>query len=369
MREEAVFDFRMAAKAKTKDNLTSVKRREISILYHDRTVGFEKKRPTFWFVWDYSAGWLLAFWIFLKSMWKIWKSVPFSEAVKIWRNLRNRKKHISKQRRQMGDMKTAFFNRSSPLLQHLCQNIANAAALDDIYNSNASFYWFDNKQIIPLSAKTDAIAHFYFNCPNAQAVRNRYRGVGEQFREAIIELLSRKNKIRVLSIACGSAQTLFHQITLMAVEGVDISKVELTLTDISSESLALARARAVESGLASKVKFVQAPFRHLSKKLDGEYDIIEACGIVDYLSDLYVATLFRQVHFLLNGGGYFITSNMNRTHAARILTWTYNWEIVYRSPDELADILWRNNFQKIKVFIEPWHIHPYAVARKSFNIY
>jgi len=40
-----------------------------------------------------------------------------------------------------------------------------------------------------------------------------------------------------------------------------------------------------------------------------------------------------------SSGGAFLTSNMNRTHAAYLLKKNYNWDILYRSPEELADSL------------------------------
>lgn len=331
-------------------------------------VDFERNNPIFWFLWDYSLGLLLAFWIFIKSMYKIWKDVSISKTIKILRYPKKRKKHIRKGRENLKDMRTMFFNRNSRLLQHFCQNVTNASALDDVYNSNRNFHWSSGKSIIPLSAKIDSVARFYLNCPNGQAVRNRYKGVGVQFEKAVKELLSKKDKISILSIACGSAQSLICRISQMVANGFDSHRFELILTDISEESLVLAKNRAIQGGISSSVRFVKSSFQDIPVILnEHKYDIIEACGILDYLPDVYVIMLLKLAYSLLNKGGFLITSNMNKTRGARILTWTYNWEIIYRTSEELLKHLQKTDFQNIKIFTEPWNIHLYVVVKKIFN--
>lgn len=337
----------------------------ILFLNKEDNASFEKRRTFWWCAWDCTFGFVLALWIFIKSMAKIWSSIPLRKAIRIFFNSKERRKFVRRERSRLRGMKTVFFNRNSPLLQHFCKNVTSAAALDDVYNSNMNFRWPRGEALVPLSTEIDPVGQFYLNCPNGQAVRNRCRGVMDQFESALEEVLSRKGEAKVLSVACGSAQAVIHKTSLMMDEGLDKKKVSFTLTDADEEPLSLAKTRAEQAGILDRVNLVQTHFKDLQKTLEGEkYDIIEACGIADYLPENLLLLLFGLVNSLLEDRGHFITSNMRKTRGSLFLTWTYNWPILYRSPEELHTILKNSNFQSPKVFVEPWGIHMYATARK-----
>jgi 2-polyprenyl-3-methyl-5-hydroxy-6-metoxy-1,4-benzoquinol methylase len=329
-------------------------------------ISFEKNHPFFWLFWDYTLGFVLAFWIFLKSMFKIWKSLTFREAIKILFNSKERKNFIRKERDKLRGMKTIFFNQNSPLLQHFCENVTNAAALDDVYNSSYAFRWANGEKIIPLSEKIDPLGQFFLNCPNGQAVRNRCRGVMYEFQEAAKEILKKRREVRVLSIACGSSQAIVNQSSIMVNRGMNKDNFIFTFTDMEQEPLDLARIRAEQGGLSDQVEYIKTHFKNLPEILRGrKFDIIEACGIDDYLPRKNLLELFRFVNLILEKGGVFITSNMKETRGALLLTWTYNWPIIYREPEDLHEVLVEANFQSPKVYLEPWGIHMYATAHKT----
>ena len=322
--------------------------------------GFEKDRAWFWFGFEHTIGWLLAEYIELKSYRIALQSLSQPEAF-VGSNSNSedlltqvRQGFGSKRATKLFQMRTRGFNASSPLMQHFCENVALAEALDDVYNARGSFS-LNGQRIYPLTAPPDSWSDFYLNCPNAQAVRNRYRQVArlyEQFGGG-----------RTLSIACGSAQPLIHAIHALKMNGQS-QGVELVLTDISQTSLDIARQRAEQAKITDQVSYHKASFASLPKLFAGEkFDVVEACGILDYLPDEHVVALVRFALASLTKEGRIIVSNMSETRGAQLLRKTYNWSIRYRTPERLGQLIKAAGGKDIEVFIEPWGIHPVATAK------
>ena len=327
--------------------------------------GFEKNLSKFWLCFEWTIGWLLAEYIKSKSL-KIVLEDLKQRGETISDNGREMDQKLTKARYAFGSkriaklfqLKTRGFNYSSPLMQHFCKYVAQAEALDDVYNALGSFS-LNGKRVYPKSASPDLWSRFYLGCPNAQAVRNRYR--------LVARLYEQFGSGRTLSIACGSAQSLIHTTHALKENGSDRG-IKLFLTDISEDSLALAYGRAIEAGIEDQVSCHRISFLGLLKKFAGEkFDIIEACGILDYLSDDNAVTLLKFALRSLDDNGKIIVSNMNKTRGANLLRKMYNWEINYRSPEELSQLINRAGGKEVKVYIEPWEIHPVAIASYDNN--
>lgn len=321
--------------------------------------GFEKVWPGFWFMFDWSVGWLLAEWIRIKSLRVVLQNLSLPEDfVQVGQNngeaLHQARQSFGSNRvEELFEMRTRGFNAGSRLMQHFCKHVAEAGSLDDVYNALGSFCW-NGKRVLPLGASPDCWSNFYLNCPNGQAVRNRYRQVAR--------LYYGLGGGRTLSIACGSAQPLIHALQALKLDGRN-QDTELVLTDASPNSLAIAESRAEEAGVRDQVFCRRIFFTKLGKELGNEkFDIVEACGIFDYLSDDQVITLLNFAFGSLNPNGKIIVSNMNRTRGANVLLKMYNWPINYRSPEELGCLIKRAGGQNIKIYVEPWNIHPVATA-------
>ena len=98
---------------------------------------------------------------------------------------------------------------------------------------------------------------------------------------------------------------------------------------------------------------------------DEKFDLVEACGILDYLDGRPLSFLLKfALGDILKETGAIIVSNMAKTRAANLLRKMYNWEIVYREQDELGRLIEEAGGKNIKIFVEPWGIHPVATATK-----
>lgn len=321
--------------------------------------GFERAHRIFWFIFEWTLAQILAWWIQRKSIRLIKKNLSEQE-LESWKTVEGRRQILAECRRNFGkkriaelfELRTRLFNWSSPLLQHFCRHVANAPALDDVYNATSSFS-FNRQTVWPESAKPDVFSRFFLSCPNGQAVRNRYR--------TVVGLCKETGGGDRLSIASGSAQPLIHANYELQRQGR--GDTELLLTDIDDAPLALAKRRTEQAGISDRVSFLQASFKCLPKRLAGKkYDVVEACGIFDYLSDKQSLFLLDLMLRFLRPGGKIIISGMAETRGADLLRKIYNWEIIYRSPNEFADLVKMAGGKNVKIYIEPWGIQYVAVA-------
>lgn len=325
-------------------------------------VGFEKKNSWFWFIFEWTIGWLLAEYIRVKSL-KVALNCSNKPESFIDENGNGKDLILDRARQSFGprrlkalfELRTFGFNASSPLLQDFCRHAAEAESLDDVYNAIGSFKW-GGQSIYPISAPPDRWSNFYLDCPNGQSVRNRYRQV--------VKLYEQFGGGRTLSIACGSAQPIIHALHDLKARGQG-EKTKLILTDVREESLALAFKRAEQAGVADCVNCERISFLRLTDHfINQSFDVVEACGILDYLADDRAIVLIKFALNALSDQGQIIISNMNRTRAANLLLKMYNWPIIYRTPEEFGQLIIKASGKNIKIYVEPWGIHLVATATR-----
>ncbi|MFH0854890.1 MAG: hypothetical protein V1891_05415, partial [bacterium] len=329
----------------------------IEIIKCKKEEGYEKDFSWFWFLYRYTVGKWLGDRVERKT-WKIIEENLSEEQRKGLADPQKRGKILEKFRRSktiqdIFRVRTFAFNYHSPLMQHFCEQIASVGALDDVYNANGSFC-LNGKVTWPKSASADNWSWFHLNCPNGQAVRNRYR--------LVVSLYQEIGGGDTLSIACGSAQPLIHATKLLKERGKG-ADAKLLLSDIDQKALDMARFRAEEAGIANQVEYLKESFFKLKKRLAGKkFKVVELCGILDYLKDRLALSLFEiAFDFLNSSNGYVIASNMSQTSEADLLKGMYNWEIDYRSPQEFITLIKKAGGENIKLYIEPWGIHPVAL--------
>lgn len=247
-------------------------------------------------------------------------------------------------------IKTKLFNQDSSFMQYFCRHVANAQALDCVYNATEKFSW-NGRTIQPLEIASDRYACFYMNCPIGQSVRNRC--------QLVSYLVQKIGGGKMLSVACGSAQPMIHATWELARKGKEVS---LLLSDVKQDSLDIARERVFQAGIQDHVFYLKSNSFALRNKLKGQkFDCIEMCGIFDYLTDKYVLRLLEFALSVLNQDGEVIVSNMiNACGAAGILRKMYNWEIITRTPLRLGQLIDQVGGKNIKVYEEPWGIFSVA---------
>lgn len=264
-------------------------------------------------------------------------------------------------RRNFGDARApeiysvnpAVFMLNTTVISHFRRHVANAPALDDVYNVLGSFQ-LGGKKVWPFSGKPDIFSKLHLSVPKGQGVRNRYRQVMRAYKET--------GGGKTLSIACGSAQPLIQAASELIREGKG-KDIHVTLTDMDDFSLELARKRTEQSGISDRVCLKKASFSELVNLLKKEkFDVIEVCGLYDYFLDKQVMKMVKMVLEGLKPDGTLIASAMSETPFANLLRRIYNWEIVYRTPYAFGQLIEDAGGKKVNVYVEPWKIYMVATA-------
>lgn len=203
-------------------------------------------------------------------------------------------------------------------------------------------------------------AHFWESSViNAHALRNRLKLVKKELKKIILEKKS-DQKIRILSLASGSARGVIEVLAELR----DLN-IEARFVDISRDALGYSRALAEEYRVADKITWIRSDVRNVEKFCrDWQPDIVEAVGLFDYLSDDDAVRLIGKVYKTLNKNGTLIISNVIENPEERFVKEIVNWDMIYRDPDQLAELLIKGgvNPRYCKIICEPIGFHAIAAA-------
>lgn len=224
-------------------------------------------------------------------------------------------------------------------------------ALDIIYN-----YSFGGKRTI--GGRVD---DFWIGMINAQAVRNRLKVVKQELRKAILAHAD-KEEVRLLSLACGSAQGVIEVIAELKAEGI---RTRVLLLDSDLTALDYAEKLAFRHGVFDQVETVCGNVLRsagISRKF--QPDVVEMLGMLDYLSSETAIKLIGNIRRSLKVNGVFLTCNIAPNAEMHFLRHVINWDdMIYRSSGELAEIIEGAGFTDYVILYEPHGIHGVVVAQ------
>lgn len=194
---------------------------------------------------------------------------------------------------------------------------------------------------------------------NAMAVRNRLVLV----EKILLELIRKLNcpEVVLASVGCGSARSVIEAVTSLNGKVA----VNLIFVDPSKDALAYSKKLAESHGLDNNVRYI----RGMASNLPNEpmVDIIEMVGLLDYFLNPAAIKLLKTVRRALKPGGYLVTCNIIPNLEQPFVRKGINWEMTYRSPEQLTQILHESGFspENINLIVEPLQIHCLAICRKS----
>ncbi len=174
---------------------------------------------------------------------------------------------------------------------------------------------------------------YALSCPAAQQYRNL---VNYQALQVIETFRIASQKPRVLSLACGSCRDIWSiQIFLK-----EFSSGEIILTDLDSEALEFSRARL--KSIEGKLQFLQGNLIQVLPTLEssGEFDLVVAGALFDYLSKPVAKYLIKHVYkYLLKPNGKFIFTNIVKGNSYRTFVEYFgNLILIERDEKEVLDI-------------------------------
>ncbi|HDQ16770.1 MAG TPA: hypothetical protein ENN31_01445 [Candidatus Vogelbacteria bacterium] len=243
-------------------------------------------------------------------------------------------------------MNSLFFDGLGRVCREIKEGAASWKALDLIYG---------------YSSTGNLVDDFWVNMMNAQAVRNRLEMVKGYLMDSSLEVARDGQEVRIMSLACGSAQAVIEILVTLKQLGIPARAM---LIDRDSTALDYAAKMARNRGI--DVELVLASVSQVKKySQDFQPQIIEMVGLMDYLSSQKAKELTQLIHTSLPEGGWYITANIISNIERWFLYWVINWQMVYRQPEELREIVdevFGSPCCDLK--LDPLGIHAVVIARK-----
>ncbi len=205
------------------------------------------------------------------------------------------------------------------------------------------------------------IDEFYWFGLNCQALRNRLKLVKDELRSAISRI-DNGREIRILSLACGSAESVLE---MMAEAKAMNKKIQAILVDIDGDALERARATARHYGIDGQITIYKG---HIYDAIESSYQfkpqIVEMMGFLDYIEQKDAIYWVSKIREIIEPDGFLITCNISPNIEQHFLKWVINWPMVYRSPKDFDDIARKAGFTDFRLIYEPLKIHGLLVAKK-----
>ncbi len=177
------------------------------------------------------------------------------------------------------------------------------------------------------------IEDYALNSAMAQQHRNKLQRQAEIILNTLLNGRSAQN---ILSVGCGGCRDIVKISKYIA----DIP-CDLVLHDIDNDALELSKKRL--AGLRGNVHLVSGNFLQALRKTEqsGPFDLILAGGLFDYLSDKHISFFLKYVlSKLLKQQGVLFFTNVKTDNPYRVWQeYLANWKLVYRSEDDIANLL------------------------------
>lgn len=250
---------------------------------------------------------------------------------------------------------TLWFDKLSSPARKVKEGATTWRALDIIYN-------YSPKKSYRMS---DIITNFWNKTMNARALRNRLRLTKQKLHEILQEVAVREKNVRLFSIACGSAQGVIEVMKELKEKGIIVQAV---LLDLDVTAIEYSKKLAMKAGIIDQITFINKSARFLEEAAkDFVPHVVEMVGFLEYRTDEKTVELLNKIYRILVPGGILITSHMAPNSESIFVKWVANWPIIYRSPNEFAEIIIKGGFapKKCEIICEPLEIHGIAICRKS----
>ncbi|MFX1257654.1 MAG: class I SAM-dependent methyltransferase [Promethearchaeota archaeon] len=275
-----------------------------------------------------------------KKKWLYYFALPLMWALTIWVAL---KKKILKTKPKVNSL---LFDKFSPECNQLKKYARSWRALNIVYN-----YDFKNQ--------CNKISNFWLGMINAQAVRNRLELVKRELSKIIIKIAEKKQdkEIRLLSIACGSAEAVID--VLSKFKNLNMKAV---LLDNDPSAIKFCQELAKRAGIYDKMIFLTTSTRALPLLSKFRPHIIEMIGFLDYRPAEKAVRLIRNIRKILMPDGIFITGNTCPNPEQFFLKWVIDWEAIYRKPKQFLTIIKMGGFKNCRLLREPHKVQMIAIC-------
>lgn len=230
------------------------------------------------------------------------------------------------------------------------------------YKALEVMYTFPVRRAKGETNKSDFFWEYFLS--NARSIRNRLLLVKREILAAIKKSGQRKEEVRLLSLGSGSARAVFEAVSMLNNE----PPVHIKLIDISRKAISFSKELALSFNLdQDRIEWHRDYAHNLEKYCQNFYpDVVEMVGLLDYYPKKLAVDLIAKIYKILSANGWLITCNIRPNLEAPFVTKGINWPLIYRSPQELAEIIIQGGFspEYLKIVYEPLKIHGVAIVQK-----
>ena len=253
----------------------------------------------------------------------------------------------------------SIIKKSSKKAAKVQGNVTTHTAIDVVYQSGIKF----SKRFNFLN---EIINHTWFNLNNAKALRNRLKLVKKLLNQTVnLKIKEGKREIIIYSLASGSSRAVID--TVKKFENSNISFC-IRLLDKSEDALKVSKDIIENKKIKSNdIKLIKDKVRNFPKYcLDGQPDIIEMVGLLDYLDQKKCLLILKKIYNNLAPDGILITANIRNNKERKFFDKVLSWVMVYREPDDISNILVESGFkpENVTIYYEPLITHGVAIAKK-----
>jgi SAM-dependent methyltransferase len=241
-----------------------------------------------------------------------------------------------------------FFDGVSKNCREIKENAARWKALYIIYNKKSENIFED----------------FWSNLRCFQGTKNRLRLVKRLLLKNIEEISNKNKEIRMISIASGSAQGVIETIVKAKEKGILVKGI---LIDLDPTALEYSKKLAQEMGVENQLTFVNKTASAIIEiGKDFKPNLIEMVGFLEYRPFDKAVKLVTSIYQVLEKGGVFLVSQIAPNVESLFLREVINWPMIYRRPEELAEILSLSGFSldNCIFYQEPLKVHYIAECKK-----
>jgi hypothetical protein len=200
---------------------------------------------------------------------------------------------------------------------------------------------------------------FFLSSRSARGTRNRLCIFIEEICECIEHLGGTSNPVRLISFGSGPG----HEILSCVEKFRGSVPIEATCMDRESSALECGKSLSAQKGLDGCVRYVQGNVLHMNS-VAATYDIGILSGLIDYFDTETAVSVLTTVREQLLLGGTVLIANMRRHYLASTMRVLGNWNLVYREPEEVENILVESGYKDTEVWLEPEGIFCIGKAKR-----
>lgn len=240
-----------------------------------------------------------------------------------------------------------FMRRSkSPLVTEMFRWPGSWKSVEITYANAAPVDWIDR-----LALRQNAMAI---------ATRNRRKVIVKLLAE-MLRRLDSSDGLNLLGIGAGPGLQMQEGIVAA---GLPPERVSIHVVDLDDNAFGYGLDQARKRGLEGRVRYVQGDARELSRLLPGvEFDLVKIVGLIEYLTDPDVITLFQTARNAMSWQGQFLTHGLiDRLRSGPFLRRTFGLNHHYRSGDDVARLLQAAGLRQIHTHLPPPGMFPVVQA-------